>query len=65
MNDYLSIMIGGGILRAGDSVKNQKNAAYTLNLNTNTITTNNSILLGQSGAAPVAHMFFFQFMGAF
>lgn len=65
MNDYLSIMIGGGILTAGDSVKNQKNAAYTLNLNTNTITTNNSILLGQSGAAPVAHIFFFQFMAAF
>jgi hypothetical protein len=65
MNEYLSLMIGGGILTAGDSVKNQKNAAYTLNMQTNTITTNNAIFLGQSGASSVAHMFFFQFMAAF
>lgn len=65
VNDYVSLMIGGGLLSAGDSINNQKNAAYTINLQTNTITVNNNILLGQSGAASKAHMFFFQLMATF
>ena len=65
LNDYVSLWIGGGILSAGNSVKNQKNAAYAYNLQTGTITQNNAVLLGQNGAASNAHMFFFQFNAAF
>jgi hypothetical protein len=65
LNDYVSLWIGGGILRAGNSVKNQKNAAYAYNLQTGTVTQNNAVLLGQNGAASNAHMFFFQFNAAF
>ncbi len=65
INDYVSLMIGGGILTAGNSVKSQKNAAYTLNMQRNEITVNSAVLLGQSGAASKAYMFFFQFMAAF
>lgn len=65
INDYVSLWIGGGILTAGNSVKNQKNAAYTYNLQTGAISTDNAILLGQKGSASLGHMFFFQFNAAF
>ena len=65
LNDYVSLWIGGGILTAGNSIKNQKNAAYTYNLQTGAIAQNNAVILGQSGAASNAHMFFFQFNAAF
>ena len=65
LNDHVSLWIGGGILTAGNSVKNQKNAAYSYNLQTGGITTNTAVFLGQNGAAPNGYMFFMQFNAAF
>lgn len=65
LNDYVSLWIGGGMLTAGNSVKNQKNAAYSYNLQTGGITTNTAVFLGQTGAAPNGYMFFIQFNAAF
>ncbi|MCB1189368.1 MAG: alginate export family protein [Leptospiraceae bacterium] len=65
INDYVSLWIGGGLLNAGKSVKNQKNAIASYNISTNTLNFNNAVILGQSGAASKAHMFFFQLNAAF
>lgn len=65
LNDHVSLWIGAGMLSAGKAVKNQKNAAYSYNTLTGSITQNNAVLLGQSGATSKAHMFFFQFTASF
>ncbi|HMV43370.1 MAG TPA: alginate export family protein [Leptospiraceae bacterium] len=60
LNDHVSLWIGGGMLTAGKAIRNQKNAAYSYNTHTGSISQNNAVLLGQSGAASKANMFFFQ-----
>ena len=65
INDYVSLWVGGGVLTAGNSIKNQKNAAYSYDLKTNQIVTNVPVLLGQNGVSQNAHMFFMQLNAAF
>lgn len=70
VNDYVSIWIGGGILTAGNAVKNQRNALYHYNLQaTGTETAglhmNTGVVTGANGTASTAHMFFFQVNAGF
>jgi Alginate export len=65
INENVSIWLGAGVLFAGDSVKNQKNAILNYNTKTGAVGINNSVLLGQSGAASTAYMIFVQFNAAF
>jgi len=65
LNDYTSLWIGGGILTAGNSIRNQKNAAYSYSLQTGNIVINPSIIIGRNGAAANGYMFFIQFNAAF
>ncbi|WP_246048482.1 alginate export family protein [Leptospira sarikeiensis] len=70
VNDYVSIWIGGGILTAGNAVKNQRNALYHYNLQATSTETaglhlNTGVATGANGVASMAHMFFFQVNAGF
>lgn len=70
VNDYVSIWIGGGILTAGNAVKDQRNALYHYNLQpvgteTAGLHLNTGVVTGANGTASMAHMFFFQVNAGF
>lgn len=70
INDYVSLWIGGGILTAGNSVKNQRNALYHYNTQATSTETaglhlNTGVATGANGTASQAHMFFFQVNAGF
>lgn len=70
VNDYVSIWIGGGILTAGNAVKNQRNALYHYNLQpvgteSAGLHLNTGVATGANGTASQAHMFFFQVNAGF
>ena len=65
VNDYVSLWIGGGLMTAGNSIKNQKNAILTYDASTGAISYNTKVILGQEGAASKANMFFVQLNAAF
>ncbi|PJZ25989.1 alginate export [Leptospira hartskeerlii] len=70
VNDYVSIWIGGGILTAGNAVKNQRNALYHYNLQavgteSAGLHLNTGVATGANGTASMAHMFFFQVNAGF
>lgn len=66
INDYCSLWIGAGFLTAGNSVKNQRNALYTYDLQTGAISQiNTGVLTGTQGAASQARMFYMQFNALF
>lgn len=70
VNDYVSIWIGGGILSAGNAVKNQRNALYHYNLQpvgteSAGLHLNTGVATGANGTASMAHMFFFQVNAGF
>ncbi len=65
INDNVSLWIGGGYLVAGGSVRNQKDAVLNVDTRTGGIGFNQNVLLGQSGVAPKAYMFFMQMNATF
>lgn len=70
VNDYVSVWVGGGILTAGNAVKNQRNALYHYNTAATSTETaglhlNTGVATGANGTASVAHMFFFQVNAGF